>query len=399
MRTIRGSIAGLLCLAGLYPGVAAGQDEQMQSRGGPPMVRMDEATFNDWLARWEKNITGSVRSRYCDTALGEEIGWLMMPYLNGFYYGYMATRNSKWVDLLVDWTDSWIRRAVREPDGYIGWPKRGAAGTEVDSLNDYNADSMLGEAMVLRPIVLMADEILKTAALKTTYGAKAEAYIKLAESVYEKWDRRGGWRDTDNGGMISVVLPFGIDDKTGKWTAGYETRNGPGSGFSHPNNKANHVACWLLAMGDATGKRTYTARAEKWFKLMKSRMKTNDSGTYEIWNYWEPAGAWDYKADGSPKHWVGVHPKGGYYSIDTDGIVDAHAYGLVFTQEDVDRLVATALATKRYWSALTPHSAEIQRRFEESMKPDGWGGLGGVPKYLALQVNLREDAQTGKAPR
>ena len=90
--------------------------------------------------------------------------------------------------------------------------------------------------------------------------------------------------------MISVVLPYGIDAKTGKWTDGYETRNDPGHGFSHPDNKANHVARWLLAMSDATGKAVYKERAEKWFRLMKSRMKLKADGTYEIWNYWEPAG-------------------------------------------------------------------------------------------------------------
>lgn len=45
---------------------------------------------------------------------------------------------------------------------------------------------------------------------------------------------------------------------------------------------------------------------------MKSRMKLR-----------EGTGAWDYKPDGSPKHWVGVHPNGGYYGIDVEGIVTA----------------------------------------------------------------------------
>jgi hypothetical protein len=47
------------------------------------------------------------------------------------------------------------------------------------------------------------------------------------------------------------------------------------------------------------------------------------------WNYWEPAGPWDYRADGrTTKHWVGVHPNGGYYEDDTQGIVDAYEHGL-----------------------------------------------------------------------
>ena len=43
--------------------------------------------------------------------------------------------------------------------------------------------------MGLRPVVLMAGTILKTPALKEKYGQKAEGYIRLAEQVFEKWDR------------------------------------------------------------------------------------------------------------------------------------------------------------------------------------------------------------------
>jgi len=186
------------------------------------------------------------------------------------------------------------------------------------------------------------------------------------------------------------VLPFGIDGKSGKWTAGYTTRNAPGNGFSHPDNKANLVARWLLALSDATGKPIYKQQAERWFKLMKSRMRPKADGTYDIWNYWQPAGPWDYKPDGAPKHWIGVHPNPGYYQIDVAAIVDAYEHGLVFNRADIDRLVATALAKKRYWDALVPYSVEIQERFERSMKPESWGGLSATPYYLMLQARMRK---------
>jgi hypothetical protein len=389
MNTMRISMAGLLWAAGCCQVLSAADGAATEKRY-PPMVKMGEAKRNDCLTRWQRNIVGDARNRYCDKALGEDIGWLMTPFMEGFYYGYMATKDPRWVDMLVDWTDSWIKRGVKEPDGCLGWPKLEAAGTKVDNLDDFNADSMLGEAMVLRPAVLMAHEILKTPALKKKYAAKAQSYLKLSEQTYDKWDRRGGWRETAHGGIISLVLPYGIDGKSGKWTAGYATRNAPGHGFSHPDNKANLVARWLLAMSDASGKPVYKERAEKWFKLMKSRMKLKAGGTYEIWNYWQPAGPWDYKPDGSPKHWIGVHPNGGYYQVDVAGIVDAYEHGVVFGREDIDRLIATALAEKRYWDALVPYSAEIQKKFEESLKPDSWGGLSAVPHYLMLQAQLRK---------
>jgi hypothetical protein len=185
-----------------------------------------------------------------------------------------------------------------------------------------------------------------------------------------------------------VVGYYGID-KDGNWTAGPEARQDPNLAFSHPNNKANHVARWMLALWDVTGKAVYKERAEKWFKLLKSRMTLKDDGTYKIWNYWQAAGPWDYKPDGrNTKHWVGVHPSGGYYEIDTMGIVDAYEHGLVFTKKDIDNLIATAKAEKRYWSALAPYSPEIQKDFESKMKPEGWGGLAGASFYLWRQNML-----------
>jgi hypothetical protein len=346
--------------------------------------------FNGLLAEWDKYINDAQKGdRYCDKSMGEDIGWFMTPYMDGFYYGYMATKDLKWIVLEMDWADSLIKRGVKEPDGYIGWPSLKAAGTDVDNLDSYYADSFLGDAMVLRPLVLTAKEILKDPALKAKYGEKAQGYIDFAEKIAEKWEKRGGWRETKDGGMISVTLPYGIDQATGQWDAAYATRNDPGHGFSHPNNKANHVARWMLAMYDATGKEIYKQRAEKWFKLFKSRITLKPDGTYTIWNYWQPAGPWDYKADGkTTKHWVGVHPNAGYYEIDLTGVVEAYQHGIVFTKADIEHFIATATAEKRYWSQLAPYSPEIQKRVEAGMKPASWGGLGETPWYLMLQGKL-----------
>jgi hypothetical protein len=339
-----------------------------------------------WQQRWRENIIGAARARYCDKEMGEEIGWLISPLLNGFYYGYLATADVQWVDRLADWTDSWIRRGVVEPDGYIGWPKVGAAGNDVDNLNSYNADSMLGEAMALRPVVSMSAAIGKDPALKAKYGEKADGYLRLARSVFEKWDKRGAWRPAGDG-IVNVVLPFGLDAKTGQWTEGYQERNAPGRGFTYQDNKANLVALWLLAMFDATGEKLYQERAEKWFRVMKSRLKPGNDGTFRIWNYWEPAGAWDYRSNGAPKHWIGVHPNAGYYATDVDGIVAAYEHGLVFTAEDIGRLIKTALASGRNWPALAPYDRAIRSKFEESLKPDGWAEMVLVPWYLSLQAH------------
>src|SRR5215469_10846179 len=70
---------------------------------------LNPALKQDWLNRWEKSLIGSTRNRYCDRELGEEIGWLVSPFLNAFYYGYLATHDDKWLDYFVNWTDAWIK--------------------------------------------------------------------------------------------------------------------------------------------------------------------------------------------------------------------------------------------------------------------------------------------------
>ncbi len=370
-------------------------------------VALDAPLAKDWLARWEKNILGDERNRYCDHEVGEEIGWLVSPFLNGFYYGYLATRDPKWVALFADWADSWIQRGVKEPDGLIGWPKSGSGGMPAEN---FLTDSLLGEAMGLRPVALMAAEIQKTPALKEKFGAQAGAWLQLAGQIFVKWDSRGCWREVEAGGLW-VVPAFGIDTKTGGWTDGYARRMT--DGFSNPDNKENHIARWLLAMYDVTGKPVYRERAGKWFQLMKSRMKTREDGKYFVWNYWDPAGPWDYKPDGSARHWVGVHPNGGYYAIDLEGIVAAYEHGLVFTRDDINRLIATnrdfmwnqqvdgarfqridgGAPDPRWkdspgvlWTALVPYDETLRKIFLANNNPSSWGGLAATPWFSAREA-------------
>jgi len=365
---------------------------------------LSDAQRADWLARWQRSITeGADKDRYCDKEMGEELGWLVSPYVNGFYHGWRSTGDTAWIDRLINWTDSWTRRAVIEPDGYPGWPKTGS-GSQFEQAH-FN-DSLLGEAMALRPAILMSAAILKSPTLTKRYGASATTYIALAERIFEKWDRRGGWREVPVGGLW-VVPEFGLTPGATSWTDGYASRTI--TGFSNPDNKENHIANWVIALYDATGKPIYRDRADKWWKLMHSRLKPGKAPSTYVWNYWEPAGPWDYKPDGSLKHWVGVHPNGGYYQIDVEAMVNAFEHGLVFTKDDIDRLIATnrdfmwnqkvegehfgmidgGKADPRWanspgvlWTALLPYDPTLRKVFETNHKPDGWGGLSLTPWYL-----------------
>jgi len=167
-----------------------------------------------------------------------------------------------------------------------------------------------------------------------------------------------------------------------------------------------------------TARPIYRERAEKWFRLMKARMRTREDGKYAVWNYWEPAGPWDFKADGSPRHWVGVHPNGGYYQIDVETIVAAFEHGLVFSKQDIQQLIATnrdfmwnqQMAGAKFqridggrpdprwkdspgvlWTALAPYDQTLRKIFLANHNPSGWGGLSATPWFLAHEATKQKE--------
>ena len=365
----------------------------LQQTGTPFMTltSLPLTTWQGWLTLWDTNIDGPGGEYQweLDSAIpyyatypnaAENLDWQIAPVLTGIYYGYMATSNAKYVDEMVACADEIISYAVTEPDGYPGWPSPDPDNQEPDTSVTYNADSILGEAAILRPIVLMAYQMTTNPALQAKYGAKGQSYINLAEKVYAKWVSRGGWREVAvNGvagaGMIPVILPYGMDPTNTYWID-YDTRNNPGNGFSEPENKANEIALWMLAMWDVTGNPEYKIRAEKWFTLLKYRMTLQGGANLIggsgdlIWNYWQPAGPWDYYPYGSTsaKLWIGAHPNNGYYQIDTQAIVAAYEHGVVFTAADITTLVRTA---KTSWTPSAWPGVSTQYYFNPSSLQPG----------------------------
>jgi hypothetical protein len=395
---------GLLLAWVLPSGVPVAQAQAKDEPAGVAFQpSLDATTCTDWMQRWKANVVSDSNQRFCDKEMGEGIGWRVAPFLNSYYYGYMATGDREWIDRLIDWSDSVIKRGVKEPDGYIGWPWE-IVGLSNDAEEIYHTDNELGEAMVLAPMVKMADKILKTPSLKERYGAKADEYMQLSEQLFEKWNTRGAWREVKDGG-VWVVPVFGIIRETTQW--GYKPKSN--DCFTLPQNMQNLIGEWMLAMYDATHEPIYRERAEMWWRVMKSRMRLRDDGKYFVWNYWDPAGPWDQKPDGSLKLWQGVHPNGGYYAVDVGGIVDAYEHGLVFTKEDIARLIATnrdfmwnqQVKNARFrridgeppdpnypntpgalWDALAPYDATLWKIFAANYDPGSWGGMG-APDWVA----------------
>ena len=105
-----------------------------------------------------------------------------------------------------------------------------------------------------------------------------------------------------------------------------------------------------------------------------------------------------------------MHPNGGYYAVDLEGIVTACEHGLVFTKDELGRLIATnrdymwnhetagakfqridggqpdsrwAKTPGVLWTALAPYDETLRKVFEAGHNPASWGGLSATPWYLA----------------
>ena len=123
-RLYGGAICGLL-LAWVLPcsfSAAQGQSKEATTAGvAEAGARMDPALAREWMRRWKETILRESRTRWCDQVMGEAIADVVGgPFPSGFYQGYMATGDREWVDRFIDWTDSVVKRGVKEPDGYIG---------------------------------------------------------------------------------------------------------------------------------------------------------------------------------------------------------------------------------------------------------------------------------------
>ena len=406
-RKLSGGAACLLLIACVLPSgvsLAQGRAKDAAVQAG---AKMDPALAKDWLARWEKNITGDAANRYCDKEMGEEIGWLVSPFLNGFYYGYMATGDTQ-VDRPADRLVRLGHQARREGARRLHRLAQGGGGQHRRHQGLYHRQPA-GRGDGAAPDGADGRRDSQDAGPEGKVRRKAEEYIQLSEQIFEKWDSRGAWRETKEGGLW-VVPPFGIDQATGQWTEGYDQRNT--DGFSLPDNKQNLIA--MLAHRHV--RRDEEARLPG----AGREVVAGDEVAHEA-----ARGRQVLRLELlGPGRAVGLQARRLAQALGrrasqrrvlrastSKGIVAAYEHGLVFTKEDIDRLIATN--RDFMWNQAGPGRqvpADRRRRARPAMGqvarralgapwrlttrrcgrssrpttiPAGWGGLSGTPEWLA----------------
>ncbi len=261
---------------------------------------------------------------------GEASAWHAAYYANDFLTAYKAYSNVKWLEEAEKFYDFLITKLSKDPDGYEGW-----IGQTIGKTAGIRMDALVGDAILLEPMTLWAEIVLKDPKLKERFGAKAKKYVKLARRIiWEKYNHRNCYyEDAGYGGYNTGTKR--IDAKTGKWV------NRPGSQISDNLNKHYSAGMVLLRLWRIDPRPEYKERIIKIFSRAKAMWRYYRDEDRVVWNFWMPQGPYDIEGT-APRSWVAVHPKrSGYQAGEVHDWVEVYDSGLVFTRKDIERIIRT----------------------------------------------------------
>ncbi|MFC1654405.1 hypothetical protein ACFL2F_01260 [Myxococcota bacterium] len=331
---------------------------------------------------WDQRMRNDSGRDYC-TAQGESMGWVEGHILNAFAYGYLATRDTVYLDKLVQHIDGAICRSnecdpclfTRETyDANLapewGWYEVSDWYSE-DGVTRF--DFMVGEGIMLQAVVLFIEAVRSDPALSADYRDDADYYLALLEDeLVPKWDRRDLFKDENASAGVYI-----FQDHPGHLR----------QSMSLPHNQLYEFAQAILGLWRVTGDTWYRDRAGAVFNHWVTN-KFDDSGVVN-WNYWDPAGAWDYDINGDPLHWVGEEHTCGYKGITSAALVETGRHCLVVTEQDIQGVMERHAIYSAANSCSPPpvfgyfDEAALEAAFEAvRADPTSWGNLTGTPLLL-----------------
>jgi hypothetical protein len=272
---------------------------------------------------------------FVENARGENFCWHAAVGLNEFVQNYELTGDTEWLDAGVQYFDFLIGKMDTDPDGYQGW----IGPYQYDG--KYWQDALVGDAILMAGILDFSVLILENDALAKIYGNKAQSYVDVAKKSFaEKWDKRGTWYEDGAYGSYIGFNKFLNPENPKKWLTDSKVSR---VGISHPFNKQMDAAQVFLRLYRITENPFYRNRAQKIFFTLKSHFQYFDD--HYCWNYYEPLTPGDVDLEmKDTRHGVWVHPwRSGYQARDVEKIVEAYHYGIVFDEQDIQRIVNTNL--------------------------------------------------------
>ncbi|MEX0885390.1 MAG: PEP-CTERM sorting domain-containing protein [Phycisphaeraceae bacterium] len=266
---------------------------------------------------------------------GEGWAWHAAYSMSHFTMAYEAWGDTAWLDAGVNYYEFVLGHMREGPDGYKGW-----IGPYIYDDSRW-ADVHIGDAILINPMLDFARIVHENPALQAQYGTQAARYVEIAEThLIEKWDARGTYHDDGRYGAYQSWDHYLNPNNFSQWHQQSGVNN---SGLGLPFNKNNSMGTAALRLWQITGDEAHLERAVKVFSTIKSRMQHYD-GT-AIWNYWEPTVRSDITGNfpDPSRHWINVHPNRNYQAGEVAEIVEAYHAGIVFDEDDIQRILNTNL--------------------------------------------------------
>ncbi|MFC1526832.1 hypothetical protein ACFL6X_08500 [Candidatus Latescibacterota bacterium] len=269
------------------------------------------------------------------TFTGEGVCWHAASGAGDFVRGARQTGNLDYIDAGITYFDALVGKLHTSPDGYRGW-----VGPYMYDESVY-ADVHVGDAILVESMLALAEYVRTEVAPapRPRYAEATAAYIDLAEHICEKWQARGTWREDGHyGGYISwgrFLTPEQPDV--------LQRHDVSNARLGLQFNKQQDMGIVHLRLYRLTGSREHRRKAVLIFSHTRSRLSLHDD--YYTWNYWEPFYPGDVRSVDPPalSLWVNTHPYRDYQAGEVHDMVEAYHSGIVFTEEDMRRLVRTNL--------------------------------------------------------
>lgn len=270
------------------------------------------------------------------TSSGEQFTWHAAFRSHDFIEGFEVTGDAAWLQAAQEFYDWCLAEGVSDdPDGFPG--TIGAdIGTRIDNV-EVVADTVVGDANIAWPLVQFARLVQAHPELKARFGAKADAYTALAVRMcWDKWDKRGCYvQDTLGYGSYRTHTHAIAKADRKRWVARLDDP------ISDNLNKHYKIGMVFLNLWRLTGDAKYRDRVIAIFSRAKAMFRLFPDEDRLVWNFWMPHGAYDI-AGTSPRSWVAVHPeRPAYQAFECGAFLAVYDHGLVFDQQDIERIVRT----------------------------------------------------------
>ena len=265
--------------------------------------------------------------------------WLMSDRLVPLLKAYHYSHDPAFLDAYVPLQQQVLSQRYIHPSKpeWNGWFHYKTGTDTVGGLAELDHETIV----YYQPALMFVQEVRNDPALKEKYGKLADDWLADVQRSIWAWDKRGCWHDLgDKGGWYTFPTQY-PDAKTGELidVGGIE------AGGAFPYNKVHALDQALTLAYQITGDDAYRQRMEKCATYFKAHWRTDDK--HVEWNYRDHNFPGDYVSgivgQGPTKTGAFVHPHPSYYILDSDDIVLLYDQGIVFTRDDINKLLQTNL--------------------------------------------------------